>query len=291
MTKYFVDGEILPADEATVDVRDRGFRYGDAAFETLRVYGGHPFEWTAHADRLCRTCETLGFADALPALETLRSNLDRTLAANDVSDAYARLSVTRGVQSGKLTPDESVDPTVVIIVKPLSRGGIDGERVWDRPARLMTVETRRIPDSAVPAEAKTHNYLNGILARLELRESAEAYDEAILPSTGGYLTEGATSNLFFVADDRLQTPTTDLPLLPGVTRSVVLDIADELGVSVETGRYEPDALRDADEVFCTNSTWEVRPVSRVDGVDYSTGPVTARLQERFDERVERLYTD
>jgi branched-chain amino acid aminotransferase len=289
MTEYFVDGEICPADEATVDVRDRGFLYGDAAFETLRVYGGHPFEWAAHTDRLRRTCETLGFADALPSTETLRESLNRTLDANGFADAYARLSVTRGVQPGKLTPGESVDPTVVIIVKPLPRGGIDGERVWNRPARLKTVETRRIPDSAVPAAAKTHNYLNGILARLELRECPDEYDEAVVCSTDGALTEGATSNLFFVSDGRLHTPMADLPLLPGVTRSVVLDVADELDIPVETGRYEPDTLRDADEVFCTNSTWEVRPVSRVDETECSTGPVTARLQERFDERIERLY--
>jgi branched-chain amino acid aminotransferase len=291
MTKYYVDGEIRPAGEATVDVRDRGFLYGDAAFETLRIYGDNPFEWTAHVDRLTRTCETLGFADAVPDAETLRDALDRTIDANDLSDAYARLTVSRGVQPGKLTPGKAVDPTVVIIVKPLPRGGVAGDRVWDRPARLCTVETRRIPDSAVPAEAKTHNYLNGILAHLELRQSPDEYDETLLCSTDGLLTEGATSNLCFVSDGRVHTPTANLPLLPGVTRSVVMDIANDIGVPVETGRYDPSDLQDADEVFCTNSTWEIRPVARVDETRYPTGPVTTRLQERFDKRVERLYSE
>ncbi|MEF8812404.1 MAG: aminotransferase class IV [Halovenus sp.] len=287
MTQYHVDGDLVPAADATVSVRDRGFMYGDAAFETLRVYGGQPFEWDAHADRLEATCETLGFDDAVPARTDLRERLDTTLAANDLRDAYARLSVTRGVQPGKLTPDPEVKPTVVVVVAPLPRGGVDGSRVWGAPATARVVDTRRVPDAAVPADSKTHNYLNGILARLELR-GVDA-DEALLCSTDGSLAEGATSNLFFVVDGRLCTPDTDLPLLPGITRSVVLDLAAEAGIPTETGRYGPDVLARAGEVFLTNSTWEIRPVADVDGTTHETGGITRRLQARFDERVEALY--
>ena len=284
---YHVDGVLVPAAEATVSVRDRGFMYGDAAFETLRVYGGTPFRWGAHARRLRRTCERLGFADAVPPVGDLRERVAATLAANDLADAYVRLSVTRGVQPGKLTPDEAVDPTVVVLVKGLPQGGPDGERVWDEPARLRTVETEPVPDKAVPAATKTHNYLNGILARLELR-GTDAH-EALLCSAEGLLTEGATSNLFFVRDGVLQTPTAELPLLPGVTREVVLSCARTEGIPVETGRYDPAALAAASEVFLTNSTWEVRPAERVDEHTFGTGPVTRRLQAAFDARVAELY--
>ena len=283
---YHVDGDIVPADAATVSVRDRGFAYGDAAFETLRVYGGTPFRWTAHAERLRRTCETLGFADAVPPAEELSDRVAETLAANDLTDAYVRLSVTRGVQPGKLTPDESVDPTVVVVVKGLPRGGVSGERVWGEPARVRSVETRRV-DGGVPADAKTHNYLDGILARLELR-GTDAH-EALLRSADGFLTEGATSNLFFVRDGVLHTPSADLPLLPGVTREVVCSCARAEGVPVETGRYELTALAAASEAFLTNSTWEIRPVARVDDRTFEVGPVTRQLQAAFDERVEQLY--
>lgn len=284
---FHVDGELVPAAEATVSVRDRGFAYGDGAFETLRSYGGTPFRWDAHAERLGRTCEVLGFRDAIPPGEDLRARVDETLEANGFSDAYVRLSVTRGVQPGKLTPDEQVDPTVVVVVKELPRGGLEGERVWDSPAHLQTVETRRVPDAAIPATAKTHNYLNGILARLELRGTDA--DEALMCSTDGYLTEGATSNLFFVRDGRLQTPTTELPLLPGITRKVVCELAEAADIPVETGQYEPTVLPNVSEVFLTNSTWEIRPVTRVDGHQVTVGPVTRRLQAAFDERVEALY--
>jgi branched-chain amino acid aminotransferase len=261
--------------------------YGDAAFETLRVYGGEIFEWEAHADRLEATCETLGFADAVPPRTDLRERVLDTLAANDLADAYAKLSVTRGVQPGKLTPDEAVDPTVVVLVDPLPRGGPDGAPVWDEPAEITTVDTQSIPDAAIPAGAKTHNYLDGILARLAVRNTE--YDEAVRRSTAGYLTEGATSNLFFVEDGRLLTPTTDLPLLPGVTRQIVIEIARAEGIPVETGRYESARLQDADEVFLTNSTWEIRPVTRVDDRRLPVGVLTRELQAAYDGRVASFY--
>lgn len=285
--QYHVDGELVPAGEATVHVRDRGFMYGDAVFETLRIYGGEPFEWTAHVNRLRRSCETLGFADALPPADDLRERVDETIVANELRDASLKLSVSRGSQPGKLTPDENVDPTIVVYISELPRAGLEGERVWDSPAQLQIAETTRTPNSAIPADAKTHNYLNGILARLELRGSES--DEAIMCSPRGFLAEGATSNLFFVVNETLYTPTADLPLLPGVTRGVVLSLADEAGIPIETGRYTPDSLQEASEVFVTNSTWELRPVTQVDEESFEVGPITRTLQQRFDEGVESFY--
>lgn len=279
---YHVDGELVPASTATVRVDDRGFRYGDAAFETLRAYGGTIFEWDAHADRLEETCDALDMNHGL-SRAGLRSRIDETLSANDLEDAYVRLSITRGVQPGKLTPDPDVDPTVVVYVGSLPRGGLEGDPVWDGPATLETVDTRRIPNDAVPASAKTHNYLNGILARQELEEG----DEALLCDGDGYAAEGATSNVFFVEDGALYTPTTDGPVLPGITRRVVLECADDAGIPVEEGRYRPERLRDADTVFLTNTTWELRPVASVDGVAFEgDSHVLETLSRKFDERVE-----
>jgi len=287
---YHVDGELVPANEATVSVEDRGFMYGDAVFETLRVYGGNPFRWGAHHDRLQRSAETLGFGDAVPG--DLRARVDETLAGNDLREAYCKVSVARGVQPGKLTPDPDVDPTVVVYVSELPRGGTGGESVWSGPATVQTVRTRRAPDAAVPSDAKTHNYLGGVLARLELRRAAtDAYaaDEALLRDVDGHVAEGATSNLFFVDGGVLKTPGADLPLLPGVTRSVVLDLAESEEFPVETGRYGVDDVRDADEAFLTNSTWELRPVESVDGIDLPVGPMTKLLARLFDERIEREH--
>ena len=286
---YHVDGTLVPAAEATVNVRDRGFMYGDAAFETLRVYGGDVFEWAAHFERLARTCRTLDFDEAMPPADDLRERVLDTVAANDFQDAYARLSLTRGVQPGKLTPDPRVAPTITVVVSELPRGGTAGESVWEDPATVRTVETRKIPSAAVPANVKTHNYLNGILARLELQRGDGDGDEALLRDFEGHVTEGATSNVFFVDGGTLKTPTSDRDLLPGVTRGVVLDLAHEEGFPIEDGEYTPSDLRAADEVFLTNSTWEIRPVTRVAGTDLDAGPLTKLLARLFDERVEREH--
>ena len=280
--QYHVDGELVDRTEATVSVDDRGFRYGDGAFETCRVYGGRVFLRERHFDRLRRSCETLGMPDAVP--EDIDERIDETLRANDLSEAYLRVSVTRGVQPGKLTPSETVDPTVVIYVDRLDRGGPDGSPVWDAPAVVESVETRRIPDASLPATAKTHNYLNGILARIELR--GRDADEALMCDTDGHAAEGATSNVFFVEDGRIRTPELG-SILPGITRETVIEAADRIGVPVETGRYSVERLRSADEAFLTNTTWEIRPIATLDGRAVGGGPTTDRLRAAYDELVER----
>ncbi|PSQ14569.1 4-amino-4-deoxychorismate lyase [Halobacteriales archaeon QS_7_69_60] len=288
--QYHVNGRLVDRENATVHVDDRGFRYGDGAFETCRAYGGEVFAWGRHLDRLERTCETLGMADAVPGDLALR--VAETLDANDLEDAYVRISVTRGVQPGKLTPRENVDPTVVVYARSLPRGGTGGEPVWEAPAVVQSTKTRRVPDAALPADAKTHNYLNSILARLELRRAAnEDYrpDEALLRDVDGHVAEGASSNLFFVDDGILKTPA-EGELLAGITRELVVEMAETEGFPVETGRYAVDDVRSADEAFLTNSTWEVRPIGSVDGVEIGDGPMTSLLGRLYDERVEaRCY--
>ncbi len=286
-TEYcHVDGTLVPAAEATVNVRDRGFVYGDAAVETLRVYGGDPFEWAAHVDRLERSATRLDFDEALPPRDDLHDRVTETLVANDRAEAFVRLSVSRGVQDRGLTPEPRVDPTITVVTEERPRGGTDGERAWDEPATLRAVETRRPPAEALPSDGKTHNALTGVLARLEL--PAEA-DEALVRSMEGYVTDGADSTLFLVHNGTLYTPTTGLPLVPGVTRGVVLDIARGEPFPVETGRYTLVDVREADELFLTNPTWEVRPVTEVDGYEKPVGPITQLCQRLFDRRVEQTH--
>lgn len=283
---YYVDGDVVPADEASVPVTDRGFLYGDAAFETLRAYGGDVFHWEAHANRLAETCDVLGMDHGLSDA-ALKTAIDETLAANDLSEAYVRLSVTRGSQPGRLTPAEEVDPRVVVIVEPLPRGGRGSDPLWDGPASVQTVKTRRVPDRALPARAKTHNYLNGILARTELRVTGA--DEALMLDAEGYVTEGATSNLFFVDDDALCTPSLDGPVLPGITRRIVMDLARQENIPIRERRFTPDEVRGANEAFLTNSTWELRPVETVDGIEVGDGAVTTLLSRLYDDYVERRH--
>ena len=282
--QYHVNGELVNDDDATVSVRDRGFQYGDAAFETLRAYGGQVFAWSAHQRRLEASCDALSIDHGLSG-RNLRERVHETLAANDLAEAYVRLSVTRGVQSGRLAPTDDVDPTVVVIAEPLPRGGLDGERVWDAPATARTVDAQHVPEATIPAVAKTHNYLDGILARIDAGDA----DEAITFDADDHVTEGTTSNVFFVDDGVLHTPSLDLPVLPGITRWAIIELADDLDIPVEEGHYEPEDLRSADELFLTNTTWEVRPVAHLDGATYDTCTVGLRLARAFAEVVEASH--
>ncbi len=284
--QYHVNGSLVHEDEANINVRDRGFLYGDAAFETLRAYNGEIFEWEAHASRLRATCNTLGIDHSLTSSE-LYERIIETLHANNLREAYVRLSITRGIQPGKLTPAEDVSPSVVILVKRLSESGTTGTRPWDEPATAMIAETRKIPDEAVPARLKTHNYLNGILARLELRGTNA--NESILLTTDGVIAEGATSNVFFVDNEVLYTPSAASTILPGITRNVVMKFARSVGIPVETGEYKPSKLTGSDECFLTNTTWEIRPVGSVGATNFETGPVTKTLITEFNEYVDRHY--
>lgn len=278
---YHVDGELVPAESATVPVRDRGFRYGDGVFETMRVYNGSLFRWPAHADRLERSCDAISLDHGI-AREELADRIEATLAANDLREAAVRLTITRGVQPGRLTPAPDVDPTVVVTVASLDRGGTAGHSVWTGPARVALSSTHRPPCEVLPKPAKTLNYLPGIAARA----AHQAADEVLLTDETGALAEGTTSNLFVVRDEVVSTPELNGSVLPGVTRSTVLELARESDIPVREERLEPNLLTDAAEVFLTNTTWEVRPVGRLDGTEYELGPVTRQLSELFDEHVE-----
>lgn len=280
--KYVVDGEVLPAEEATINVRDRGFLYGDAAFETMRVYNGKVFAWEPHMQRLAETCRTIHL-DHDHDQETLYDQVKLALEANDLDEAAIRLSVTRGIQPGVLQPDPTVDATVVVIPRPLDRGGIRGTPTWKGPARVDIPEIRKIPDEALPASAKTHNYLNGVIARASIPTMA---DEALLLDGEDYLTEGTTSNVFLVRGGTLLTPSLDRAVLPGITRDGVIAIAGLLDIPVTPTDIHRSELDSVDEVFLTNTTWEIRPVTAIGHRRFQSGPVTERLQRAFRTAVE-----
>jgi branched-chain amino acid aminotransferase len=295
--QYHVDGDLVPAGEATVSVHDRGFLYGDAVVETLRAYGGEVFRWDAHADRIDASAAALSI-DHDHTLAELKRRVDATLAANSLDDAGIRLSITRGsdpssdagigVGASPLLDDP--DPTVVVQATPLPRGGVDGDPVWDEPAALQTVKPRRIPDESVPARARTHNALDRVLARAELRVSDA--DEAVMLDADGHVVGGAGGPVFFLDGEALCTPSLEGPVVPGVLRAVVLDIADAEGIPVREGGFTPTDLREATEAVVATPAWGLRPVATVDGIGVGGGPATTLLRRVVDRRIERgHYTD
>lgn len=276
-TAISIDGQLVDAQEGAIPVMDRGFLYGDSAFEVLRTYDGQPFELGAHLERLSRSCELLGIPPVEPRVlaEEVEAALDT--AGND--ESYVRIIVTRGVTAIGIGMADEVQPRRVVIVIPLAP---QPRELYTQGVEVATVMGPRSLDGGLAAGAKASNYLPNILS-LEAARARGAY-EAIQTAAGGELLEGATSNLFVVKDGRVRTPPLSVGILGGITRQVVMRVAREEGIPLEESILYPPDLYGADEAFITSSLREIVPVVRADGVvvgQGSPGPITQRLHQAF----------
>jgi len=269
----WIAGRIVRGEAAVVSVFDRGARDGGGIFETLRVYGGRPFAWPRHLERLVLAAAELGFpVPAAPA--TLRAAVDALLAEQGLADAVVRLTVTRGVAGGRPTRAGAW-----VEAEP------PGGRLWagTRVGAGSAIVSRHPFEPGWLGRYKTTSRLAWDLAREEAR--AAGADEAILVSPGGDVLEGAASNVFLVCDGEVRTPPLALPVLPGVTRAIVLELCAALGLRHREGAVSPADLREADEVFLTNSVQEVLPLARLAGRDVPARAVGERLRAAYRERV------
>ncbi len=263
---------------------DRGFLFGDAVFESMRAYGGRVFRLGRHLDRLADSARLIALT-SLPPADRLSAAVTRLLEANQLRDARVRLTVTRG--PGRPGDYGGVDgaPTCVISAAPFA--GLEARHYTDGVA--LTVASRRaIPAEALDPSIKSTSRLASVLTRREAL--ARSAFEAVLLDASDHLTEGTASNLFLVRDRMLSTPASASSALPGVTRAAVLEAAAEAGIPAAEARLPVRALSESAEVFLTNSSWEVLPVTRVDDRavgDGRPGPVTAELLRRYRALVAR----
>ncbi len=278
----FLNDRFVRKEEAVVSVFDHGFLYGDGVYETIRSYGARIFMRDQHLTRLRRSAEAIGLEIPIPHSQwpgLLHEAMRRNEVGNDRVDAYLRITVSRGEGEIGLDPGLCPRPTVVIMTKALqpfpsalSRDGVS----------LTVAKTRRNLPEALSPQIKATNFLNNILAKRE-SIAAGTFDSLLL-NWRDDLTECTISNLFFVSGRTLHTPALDCGILDGITRSIVMTLAQEEGLPVEEGRYQIAALRQADECFLTNTSMEIMPVSRVDSFPIGNGlpgPLTRRLQARF----------
>jgi branched-chain amino acid aminotransferase len=276
-----VNGEVVPAAEASVPADDRGFLYGDSVFTTLRCYGGVPFRLERHCARLNASLSSpeVGIAyNADP--DALRRDIARLVELNGRPEAVVRFAVTRGRGVGALPPPEA-RPTTVLMVWPHPAD----TRLYSVGARLVVSSVRRDPQGRL-GRHKLGSYFPSLLAR---REAAErGCDEAVICDTDVRWLECACSNLFAVVDGAVVTPDVTANVLPGIAREVVVECARELGLAVSLQDIVPDVAVRAAEWFITNSVQEVVPVARIEERDYPVpGPVTARLMRAYRDVVAR----
>lgn len=282
-----LDGKLVGAEQAQVSVFDRGFLYGDSVYEVLRTYRGVPFEEERHLERLLGSAERIGMA--LPTtLATLSDELWAAHRASGNADSYLRVVCTRGAGPIGLDPNLAVDPVRVIIAQPVQP---PPPEVYRDGASLALVSVRKNLKSAIDPRAKTGNYLNSVLAVAEAK-SRGAY-EAVLLDHQGMITEGASSNVFLVLGGTLLTPPVEVGILEGITRTVILALARQLGLSLVETPIAAGLLHAAEEVLISSSIREIVPITDIDRVRVGQGrpgPVYQRLRQAFDVWV-RDYTE
>lgn len=278
MWVYLYD-RFVPEKEAKVSVFDYGFLYGDGLFETFRAYSGKIFRLAEHLNRLSEAAKRLALS--LPSAPRLEALLHETLERNRLDDALLRLTVSRGEGAPGLNPEPDAAPTLVISAREF-KGYPPAD--YSRGISGLIVQTRR---NAGPGSAfKSISFLDNILAKLEAKKKGAF--EGLLLNSDGHLCEGTVSNLFWIQEGRLKTPSTSSGILQGITRGVVLELAKAAQIDVEEGLYDAAHLLAADEAFLTSSGLELMPLAVVDGEkigDGRPGPMTRRLHQAFKEAV------
>jgi branched-chain amino acid aminotransferase len=277
-----VDGRVGSPEDVTLKVTDNGFVFGDSAYETLRTYGGRPFELDRHLQRLRRSIALLGF-ELLVSDDEIKARIDACLSFASNPESYLRVIVSRGVGDMSYRFERIPEPTVAMYVKPLEA---TSEALYEQGAAAVIVSIRRNPVEALNPAMKASNLLNNALASREAY--AKGAFEAILLNTRGEVAEGAGSNVFIVKDGRLLTPPLSCGLLAGITRELLLEIAVAEGVPHEERVLYPADLQSADEMFVTSTLKDLAPVVTLDGAPVGTGrpgPMTQALLKAYRARI------
>lgn len=253
---------LVDPSEPVIRADDDALLRGRGAFETLRVYGGRPFELEAHLDRLAGSAERIG----LPKVERgeLAHLVELALGAAGTPEAALRLFWTPGPPAGP--------PTALAMVSEIPAWI---EEMRARGARVVTLLGVRAESPWLLPGTKSTSYAVNIAAEAEARRRDA--DDAVFVDADGVVLEGPVTNVWWRSGDVLRTPAVELGILAGVTRKVLLRLAPDLGYAVEEGAFAVEELRSADEVFTSSSVRELMPVVAVDGHAVARGPAADAL--------------
>ncbi|MCG5499929.1 D-amino acid aminotransferase [Ectothiorhodospira lacustris] len=276
----YLNGEFVPEAQARVSVFDRGFLFGDGIYEVIPVFGGHPLRLTEHLERLERSLAEVRIDN--PHDRAGWKGLFMTLLEkNPGGDRSLYVQVTRGVARRDHAFPSGVRPTVFAMVNPIAP---PNPAVLEQGVAAVVIADHRWSR----CDIKAITLLPNVLARQEALDSGAT--EAILIRQG-LATEGAASNLFAVGDGVIVTPPKDRSLLPGITRDLVLELAQDAGLPVMESAIPEQSLRAAEEIWLTSSTREILPVTRLDGRPVGAGvpgPVWRRLHGLYQDYKARL---
>ena len=283
----WMDGELVPWDEAKVHVLTHALHYGTGVFEGIRCYatdrGPAIFRLTDHIRRLHNSAKIHLMAPPY-SVDQLIDAAKEVVRENGLESCYVRPIMWLGYGEIGLNP---LNCRVHAAIACWPWGAYLGEEGFTTGVRVKVSSFRRLDPNVIPPAAKaTGQYLNSILAKVEALKAG--YDEAILLNTSGYVTDGSGENVFVVKDGVISTPPVSAGPLPGITRASVIAIARDLGYEVRDDNLIRSDLYLADEVFFTGTAAEVVPIREIDDRPVGEGhrgPVTERLQSRFFDAV------
>ena len=267
----WIDGRLLRGPSATLSVFDRGARDGEGLFETVRVEAGRPLNWERHLERMVLSAAVLGFP-VPPSPAEWREGLDQVLAADQLTDAAARMTVTRGVPRGR-----PVRACAWIEAEPLEA------RLWRgaRSGEASAVISRTAFEPGPLGRHKTTSRLAYHLARDEARIARA--DEALLAAADGEILEGSVSNVFIVIAGTVRTPPLSRGILPGIARAIVIDFCGRVGIELRETMVSRSDLERADEIFLTNSIQQLVPLARLGGRPVPGRQIGERLRRAVQE--------
>jgi len=273
--EVYIDGKYYPKKEAKISVFDHGFLYGDGVFEGIRAYEGCVFKLNEHINRLYESAKSIELIIPLSKAE-FKNAIIETLNRNKLKDAYIRVVVSRGIGTLGLNPTLCPKASIIIIadyLAPLFEG---------KNATAIIAFTSRNSVTAINPMIKSLNYLNNILARIEANKAG--VNEALMLNQNGTVCEGTGDNIFIVKAGVIITPPPSAAILLGITRQVVIDLAEKEGIKVIERSITVHELYNADESFFTGTAAEIAPLVNVDGKLIGTGkpgPVTTMLIDNF----------
>jgi len=291
--QVWLDGKLVPWDQATVHVAAHGLQYGSSVFEGIRAYpfpeGPAVFCLDAHLDRMWASCKVFRMEIPFTRAE-VRDAILSTIQANGHQACYIRPIVFRGWASIGVDPRPCPVHTSIIT---LEMGTYLGPGALEKGVDVGVSSWHRMAPNTYPAAAKiSGQYVNSQFIVMEAKD--HGYVEGIALDTNGYISEGSGENIFFVRQGQIYTPPLAASILDGITRRCVLTLAGELGLTVREEMLPREMLYLADEVFFCGTAAEITPIRSVDGIvvgEGVRGPITGQLMEAFFEIVEGRVPD
>lgn len=277
--EVFLNGQFLTEGRAVVPVGDRGFMYGDGLFETMRVFNGKPVRMAQHLERMVRGADFLKIKLPFTPKE-LQQFAEQLIERNARPDSILRVTLTRGPGVRGYSPKSEGTPTVVMTLHDAPSVDPNTPPQWS-----LVRSSFRIPASDPLSSFKTLNKLAAITARGEAED--QGADEAFFTNTNGEVAETAGANLFWIYHDKVCTTPTGRGVLPGITRAVVLEICQVLGLPTNKRVIKPEALRNSEGIFLTQSVLGVIEVVTLDGEPVPQSPLVEKIHQAYCEMLAR----